>query len=430
MRKFIFKQYHLLKNRNDFKLLKKILKNDSLSESKQIELQNFKFLKILNFSYKNIPFYKELYDSHNININKVKSLDDLNLLPIITKSDIKNNISKFKSPIKPFKYSATGGSTGSPLKFSMSKNDYEMAYALLYKAWIKVGYEVGDSVFVFAGGSLIGDKTIKSKLNSFLLNFKQFSSYGLDDNSMSEAAIQILRTKPKFLRGYSSAIYYLAKYFEQNNLDYHFSAVFTTSEMLLKVQKSKISKIFNCNVYSQYGLNDGGVSAFQLNDGTNNFHVDNERAILETVNHENKKTYNKSLPIIATSLLNYSFPFIRYDTGDLGILRNDQSSKREYLSSLDGRVTDLIKINNKIISGPVLTVLMGNINCEAYQFIIKNNKEIIVKIIKSINYTNSDQSFIENSLKDKIDVNLNISFDYVDKISSVNKHKFIININE
>jgi len=298
----------------------------------------------------------------------------------------------------------------------MSINDYSRGVALLYR-----GLNQG-------GGSLVKNKTsLSSKINNTILNFKKFSSYGVDDNDLEVYYTNLKKWSPNFFRGYASSLALFAKYCLENNKDLKFQSVFSTAEMLLPAQRQLIEKAFNTKVYNNYGLNDGGVSAYEIN--TNDeFVIDTERAILEIVNDQ-ENLYNTNGKIIATSLYNYAFPFIRYDTGDNGtqIFNPESKNKRKILINLRGRTTDYIKINNKTIGSPVLTVLMGKVDAIKYQIIQKKNETLEIRILKGNNYSTDQENFIKESLRSNTSLDLKINFIYTDKfIKSNNKHKFII----
>ena len=61
-----------------FKLkLAELKKSEWWSRDKILEYKNYHFLNILNYSYKYIPFYNELYKKHGINIKQIQSIEDI-----------------------------------------------------------------------------------------------------------------------------------------------------------------------------------------------------------------------------------------------------------------------------------------------------------------------------------------------------------------
>ena len=75
--------------------LRKYLKSQYWERDKIKENQEKKFKNLLKYTYNEIPFYHKLYKKNNINPNDIKTLDQINKIPIIEKKDIRLNQQKF-----------------------------------------------------------------------------------------------------------------------------------------------------------------------------------------------------------------------------------------------------------------------------------------------------------------------------------------------
>ncbi|MDH5424078.1 MAG: phenylacetate--CoA ligase family protein [Gammaproteobacteria bacterium] len=424
MRSQVIKSYYLIRNSA----------GSSLNQMKTEQDQQLQ--RIIEYSYKNIPYYRKVFDRLGLKPDEISKVEDLIKLPVLTKSIIRENIEDFyPKNIKMHKYvnGATGGSTGAPLKYRMSDECYSMGVACLYRGWGYAGYRLGDKVAVIAGGSLVNkDTSFFYKLKDFMLNFRHYSSYGMDDSLINKYIDDIAGWKPDYLRGYATSIYEIAKYLNKNkNINkIKVKAVFTTAEMLLPKQRGLIEKVFGCEVFNTYGLNDGGVSAYECSyhDG---MHIDMERSVLEVVNEKCSQVVNEEGLILATSLHNTSFPFIRYDTNDIGVVSDSKCKcgcQKTLLKSLKGRVTDSLRLNGSLISSPVLTVLMGSLDILNYQIIQFDERTLEVRLEKGAGFTSEDEDFIKASFESHVG-KLHIVFNYTSCFDSVGdvKHKFIIN---
>jgi len=393
--------------------------------------------KLIQFVYENVPYYSTLFNKLGIKANEITYIKDLEKLPILTKKIIKENWKDFiPKNIDSLKYliGSTGGSTGTPLKYRMSTKDYERGVALLYRGWGYGGYKLGDKVAIIAGSSLIPTKksALKKKIQESFLNHKHYSSFEMSKDNLYSYFYDINRWKPDFIRGYASSIYLFAKFIQKNHLNLNFKpkAIITTSEKLFSRQRPLIERIFKSKVFEEYGVNDGGISAHEC-EKHNGMHVDMERSIVEIVSDRGEQIINKKGKIIATSLYNYALPFIRYDTGDLGIISDlycPCGRKSPLLKEIFGRVTDLLKLNDVIIGSPVLTVLMGKFDIEQYQIIQNNLYSIICKIVRGKNFIKKDEEFIRKSFFKHVG-EIDIEFNYVDSIkpTKAGKYKFIVN---
>lgn len=403
-----------------------------LKNQQEIQLKN-----LINFVYRNVPYYSKLFNCIDITPSDINTIEDLERIPILTKQIIKENWQDFiPKNIGQIKYvnGSTGGSTGSPLKYRMSIEDYERGIALLYRGFGYGGYKLGDKIAVIAGSSLI--PTTKSegkrKIQDFFLNTRHYSSFEMSKENLLKYFCDINKWKPDFIRGYVSSIFIFAKFIKDNDLELNFypHAIFTTAERLFDSQRTLIEQIFHTKVFDNYGLNDGGISAFECKEH-NGVHVDTERAILEIVNNEGKHVVDRNGKILATSLYNYALPFIRYDTGDLGIISASECScgrKTPLIKKIMGRITDFLKLNNVVIGSPVLTILMGKFDIEQYQITQNGPSSIICKIIRGKTFKIEDENFIKKSFYGHVG-EIDVKFDYVDSIlpTKAGKYKFIIN---
>ncbi|XXM72951.1 phenylacetate--CoA ligase family protein [Lysinibacillus sphaericus] len=439
MGKTLFKLGFYMKRPEVIRSYKEIksLNNNNLQELE--EYQNRLLRKLISHAVKEVPYYENLFKTLKLSVNDIETVKDLIKLPILTKEDIKKDPESFisKKYLQDAIKGSTGGSTGKPLKYYMSNKDYSMGVAQLLRGFEFAGYKLGDSMAIIAGSSLVSSKqSIKSKINDWVMNFKHYSSYGMSEEDLEEYYRQINKTRPRFIRGYASSIYLFAKYIKDYDLSLKYdnlSAIFTTAEKLMPQQRKIIEEVFGCEVFDNYGLNDGGISAFECN-YHQGLHIDYERSILEVTSFDGEsQLLDKQGKLIATSLHNYVMPFIRYDTGDLGSISShpcECGCSRPLLREISGRVTDYLKINGTYIGSPVLTVLMGRVDTENYQIIQTGENSIEINIIKGSNYTAADEDFISNSFREHVQ-NINIRFNYFENLSgfmqSNNKFKFIIN---
>ena len=130
-----------------------------------------KLKKIISHAYKTTKYYKIMMDNHNIKPDDIQKIEDLDRLPILTKKIIKKKPMSFISSdikkLRPVK-KMTGGSTGSPIEYRISRNVEGFLWGSIWRAWNVGGYLPGDKVVVFAGDSLV-KKGLKHYAYHFLL---------------------------------------------------------------------------------------------------------------------------------------------------------------------------------------------------------------------------------------------------------------------
>jgi len=414
-------------------LYKQLIENLSKNYQELIEEQNAKLREFVSVSYKNVPYYHQIFNDLHIRPEDIHSRKELEYLPILTKQKIRDNfkdiIAKNLSSQRYFE-NRTSGSTGDPLRYFYSKYDRLIGGCLLYRGWSFGGYELGDKMVFIAGASLglnFKNKLI-TKLHETTRNLKKLSSFDMDENSLLRYREIINDWKPKFIRGYVSSIYAYAQWLEENKLTiYSPVAVFTTAEKLLPHMRQKISEVFKCQVYDNYGLNDGGISAYELPDHSG-LRIDTERAILEVIDDDGRQIYEGSGRIIATGLHNNALPFIRYDTGDIGTI-SIKPDGTHVLTEILGRQEEMLqtpegKIVHGVFFGYVFRAMDGISN---YQVIQEDLYHLTIKLVTEENFDMSQLKAIRKFIQNR-SLEWQIHFDYVEEIdtSEAGKYRYVI----
>jgi phenylacetate-CoA ligase len=394
---------------------------------------------LIHFAYENVPYYHNLFRDFNLLPIDIKTVEDLEKLPILTKKVINEHWEELKpANLSSIKYynQATGGSTGTPMKYRLSKLDRFLGGAILYRGWGYGGYKLGDKMVFLAGSSIGGGSrfSINKKAHELSRNIRKYSSFDMGEVEMQKYASSMRSFKPHFVRGYPSSIYFFANWVEENQITLpEIRAIYTTSEKLHLHMRKRIGDIFHCEVFDGYGLNDGGVSAYECPEHTG-LHIDTERSISEVVDSDMRQIDSGSGTIIATSLFNYAMPFIRYDTGDEGEISDGWCScgrHNKMVKEIVGRSVDmLVTPEGKNVHGWFFLYLFWEYGkgIKEYQVVQTAINQIDIKIIleeglKEIQFEKIKEIIIKKS------PGWVINFIIVEKIDKSNsgKYKFIIN---
>jgi len=279
----------------------------------------------LDYARSSNTYYTGLFASAGFDPLTMTGLEEISVLPIMTKDDIRRHRSDFEvceSMTLHRVEMTTGGSTGQPLKFSMSRDDYLRSVGIGLAGWHLAGYMLGERIAVFGGASIAKQDVVPWRVSpsDIVLNRRQFSAADMDDDRIGQYWDYIEGWRPAYLRGYPTAIADLCRYRPKGCTDqYRPRGVLTTSEMLTESDRHIIEKTLEAPVFDGWGLNDGGASAYECGEHVG-MHVDTTRAYVETVDDAGRPVWGVPGRIVVTSLTNKAFPFVRYDTGDMGVL--------------------------------------------------------------------------------------------------------------
>ncbi|TMN92350.1 capsule biosynthesis protein CapK [Pseudoalteromonas phenolica] len=298
-----------------YKIALSELKSSELDSRKTLEQAAFEKIKrLLVFSKVHSAYYKEVFVNSNfdpeIDFNKI---EDLNKIPIISKEILINHNSSIDTTgnykfAKLF-FSETSGTSGQTLTFFKNEEWDSFHRASIARGlswhnvnvWERNGYFWGYSFSIFA--------KIKTKLLDFLMNRFRVFSYSETDLAgfISKAC------SAKYLHGYSSMIYEVAREVNKKNIKFdNIKLVKATSEKIYDHYQSEIIKAFGRKAISEYGAAESGIIAFECEHGS--MHVNEETCYIEIVNNK----------IVVTNLYSFSFPIIRYELGDYVKVSNVQ----------------------------------------------------------------------------------------------------------
>lgn len=362
-----------------------------------IDYEEEKLIKELNdffqYSIQNTKYYNE-------NILKdfeINNLKDINQLAILKKTILRENTKDFYSS-KINKSNSrtlfTSGSTGSPLEIKVSVKDLQLRFNILLKTMIDFGYDHKQAIGRVTGHDIADENNIYRK--DFINNQYFLSAFHISDNTIHKYYKAIVENNIKALDGYPSAIYTLAKLFEQHNLKIdNIETIYTTAEKLHLYQKEQIERIFNCKVFDYYGSNEQSIFIYTCKNG--NLHVSNKTGLLEVLDENYHPIENGTVgKMIVTSLTSHFMPLIRYDIGDSCIVSENQScdcgNKGLIIDEIIGRDEDIFKTidGNYITRFSVVLKYLPKSIIES-QLILSNKK-----MTASILYTSKDT--IEDSL--------------------------------
>jgi len=330
---------------------------------------------------------------------------------------------------------STSGSTGEPFRYCLDRKSVGIARAALWRGWGYAGYGFGDKVAVLAGLSL-GSRLQQSLGRAAKKVFDRvmyFPAVNLRREILKVHAENMLKYNPKFIRGYPSSLYFFASFLEKEKIDGICpKAVITTAEMLFPFQRSLLEKVFRCGVFDGYGAYDGGTGAFEC-EGHSGYHVAVEKVVMEFCDDDgNRVSEGEKGRIIATDLFNYAMPFIRYDTGDMGVYSSEECScgrKLPLMKQVLGRTTDMLRFSNgAVLSGPSLTVIFKDFDFKQYQLVQDRGDLLVVRVIKGKTFVDGDERRLQKILEGVVGRGVEIRFEFVDYISPTKsgKWKFII----
>jgi phenylacetate-CoA ligase len=418
---------NLIKGHTLFRPLLDLNKTQWLTTEQLLEIQNMFLGSLIKEIYNNVPFYRKIMDEVGVVPQKVQTITDLKLMPIIDKQTLQNNYKNiFNSDLDELEksYTATGGSTGNTLKYMISPEVQYYGLGCRNRGFKWAGFDENkDKVAYLAGGSLGVTATIEIEGNKL-----KIPATGITSKSVMDTYFEaLIKFRPEHMRAYPSALYQFCSYLEEHCKSLKLKSVVTTAETLFDYQREFIEKVLSCKIFNEYGAYDGGAGAFECEQHTG-LHLQMERGIIELLD-ENGNTVKpgKVGRVIVTDLHNYVFPFIRYDVGDIAIASEEQcicGRGLKLIQGINGRSSDYIILKDKTkLSGVAIIHLFNKLLQEnqidilQYQVIQKSDHSIQILVIPGNNYKHENIKKIQKIFQIHLK-GLKVS---VEKASNINR---------
>lgn len=382
------------------------------SNDEIINLYNIKFKEIINHAYANSNFYNSYYKKNGVDMNEIKSINDIEKLPIITKNTIKNYVNDVYCGNSIFKIKGlTSGTTGSPLTTFRSIKSINVENAFLRNHRENIGMQKNDRIVSIRGylnkNSLYHFNKESNKL--------YISSPNINNKTINLFYHLIKEFQPNAIEAFPSYLFKLFVELRNKDLKINITKAFTSSEMLYEYQRENIEQYFNTSIYDWYG--------------------NVERTICLAQNNEKKY---KPLPlysinefknngIITTALNNYSFPLIRYEVNDTIIVKSTDFEKNliePEIIKIEGRYGNTLQLKDGSIVGCIDHAFKG-INHLNKAEIIQSKKDysIKIKLAVSDSYNKNDELKLVENLQNMIGIDTGVDLEYTTELEDVEKNK-------
>lgn len=269
--------------------------------------------KIVAFAERSNLFYQDYYKSLGYNSKDLNSYDDLKDIPIVTKSMIKEQHSKWMKPVKGYNTSNTGGTSGHPLKFLVSSVQGIRERYYMSKIWEQIGISPRDYRAVFRGINLEGKPWMyKPEYDAFFIN-----AYSSFEHVYRDYIKLFNKYNFSVLHGYPSSIYLFASLCLQDRysalrtaINKNLKGILLGSEYPAPTYRSVIEKAFPFPSISWYGHSEMVILAREKEEPFLYFPF-HSYGFTEAI-----KTASGETHLVGTCYDNYATPFIKYDTED------------------------------------------------------------------------------------------------------------------
>ncbi len=429
----LFPLHERLKKHTTSRALQMLEKSQWFDRETLQALQVKRLRELLSHAHQYVPYYRNLFNDIGFASDRVDSLEVLQQLPFLTKPIIRKNVDALKSEVSDqLSRFNTGGSTGEPLIFYIGNERVSHDVAAKWRATRWWGVDIGDPELVLWGSPIeLGAQDRVRAIRDKFLRTNLLPAFEMSEEKLLGFVEEIRRLRPKMLFGYPSAFARIAEYAKRHSIDLSVAGVkvvFVTSEYLYKEQRKAIEACFGCKVANGYGGRDAGFIAHECPAGR--MHITAEDIIVETIDSSGKNVeLGQAGEIVVTHLATRGYPFIRYKTGDIGILSEEFCScgrSLPILEEIQGRTTDfIISQDGNVMHGLALIYVLRDIPGIKEFKIIQESREVTrILLMTDENYQAEDEKNIKAGFKSRLGQSVSIEIETVDNIPAEKSGKF------
>ncbi|MEC8427899.1 MAG: AMP-binding protein, partial [Pseudomonadota bacterium] len=296
--------------------------------------------------------------------------------------------------------------------------------------------DIGDPEIVVWGSPIeLGAQDRVRLIRDKLFRTELLPAFEMSDAKLDDFIEQIKGSKPAMLFGYPSALAHIAEYAKkkQHQMDnLGIKVAFVTSEKLYDHQRQSIEDVFGCPVANGYGGRDAGFIAHQCPSGS--MHITAEDIIVEIVDKQgNVLPYGESGEIVVTHLATRDFPFVRYRTGDVGVLSDDCCACGRglpVLKEIQGRSTDFVTAKDgAVVHGLALIYILRDLpGIDLFKVTQESLDLTRVEIVKGTDYREEHEQEIRKVFRQRLGQDVEIDIVYCKDIAveKSGKYRYVI----
>lgn len=436
--KLVYPLQELLLERPTFRYLAQLERSQWMSRDEVQQLQERKLNLLLESAFEHCPWHRERMNAASIEPTGGITLTLLEHLPTMSKKDAAAHRQQMlwkQVPGGAFKYN-TGGSSGEPLIFYFGRRRQASDAAGRMRARRWWGLNPGDPEVYLWGAPVELNSTDRIKtLRDRLLNQLVLNAFEMSPDSMDDYAKAIQSFQPHCIYGYASSVALLSAHLRERGIKLRLpklKVICTTGEPLFEHQRKLVSEEFGVPVANEFGSRDIGFTAHETPRGQ--MLLMSESIILEVLDKEDKPVApGETGEAVMTALESFAQPFIRYRTGDIVRVSEDQCLEGRGLHVLGevvGRSTDfVVRSDGTIMHALAVIYVLRAVDGVAEFKILQHTVRDIEVLVKTNRYWRDEgRNEIEMGLKKRLGSDLRVDLRLVEHIPAEQsgKHRYVV----
>ena len=372
--------------------LKEFIQMQYMKPDEIIKLQEQKLRKIIKFAYENAELYRNKLESVNLKPGDIKSLEDLQKIPLSTKADIvKDPFAAVGDKKNLFKLHTTSGTSGKGETIVFfTYNDWERYELQNARCLISTGFTKDDIVYnatpygMFFAGQVLHDGA--KAMGAFVIPASTLKTGLAHINNIKNPFFKptAFVGLPQYLLRWGHAWIKAGGDPSKSTL----KKAYVLGEPVPPPVREKIERMWDVDCRIGYGLSEIGAGAEC--EEKNGYHWPEDEVIVEVVDPKTGKPVNEGEKgeLVFTTLTKTGTLAVRFRSGDeSAILGRECSCGRTHakLRLIETRLDDLIKIKGTLVSPYTIEDAMFTQDIESFLCVIdtKQDSDVVRIYVKA-----------------------------------------------
>lgn len=386
--------------------------------------------RLIHHAYRNVPYYRKLFDDHGIRPEHIRGVADLSRIPVSDKKSLQADHAGFiaagTQPGAVVRHT-TSGTTGRPVAIVNSIAEQHMVNV---GRW-RLAWYYGTRPRARAAWVAITRPSLQfeGRLLKVLTASGMYTQARISCLLPPEEILAQLRVfRPTAINGFPGVIAQVARVaIELGCSDLRPGYVGVGGEVLSPEMRRLIVRAFDAPVYDIYASHELGVTAYQCR-SENRFHVQHNAVVTEILDNDKPVADGESGELIGTNLNAFTMPFIRYRIGDVvtkGAFTCECGARTPTLSAIDGRSLDYFRLPDGRVLHPFSFDLGLTPWIRNFSMVQERSDLITAYVVASSDRTGDQVSELERSVRQVLGPRVLFRMQFVDAITPAESGKFM-----
>jgi len=368
-----------------------VLRHRRATRERIAAFQERQLRRLVEHACRSVPYYRALFERSGVAPDEIRSLDDLQRIPISSREDLQqlapDRITSVGVDPDALIHHGTSGSSGRPLTIRRTWMEERLLGTLRRRALEDLGLRMTDRLahVTLPRPAHPNDNQLARRLTQSLGIYRSWRI----DCRLSPADIlrRLVELQPDVLVGLSGVLTRIAACMTGRDAPLvRPRIVVAAGEVLTPHMRDRVARAFLAPVFELYASFEVGVLAWQCPAG-GDMHVCDDGVVLEVVRDGRPARPGERGEVVVTALHSFAMPFLRYRLGDIvtnGAATCSCGRPFSTISSIQGRMIDYFRLPDGRLLHPYEIVSVLRTTCDwilQYRLIQERENRIVLQIV-------------------------------------------------